>query len=181
MSEYSFYLRGENQATALLIKVERLDADVVAREHESFALRIPQCYGEVAFDVVHEVEAALFVKVNDRLAVGARLVLVPARFERGAQACVVVNLSVEDEPHAAPFAPSHRLVARAREVNDRESPEAEAETPAVEQARARVVRPAVRHRVAQALDGRALHAPLRRPVLPDSADAAHNLSQNRLR
>src|SRR2546421_12535660 len=69
--EDGFYLRGENHATALLIKVERLDADAVAREHESFALRVPQRDGEVALDVVHEIEAALFVEVYDRLAVCA--------------------------------------------------------------------------------------------------------------
>ena len=71
MREYRFYLRGENQATAFAIKVERLDADAVAREHESFALRVPQRDGEVALDVVHEIEAALFVEVYDRLAVCA--------------------------------------------------------------------------------------------------------------
>src|ERR1051326_1706919 len=66
--------------------------------------------------------------------------------------------------------PLHRVT---REVNDREAAEAQAQTPFVEQFRARVVRPAVRHLVAHTLDRRALDAPRRRTVLPDSADAAH--------
>src|SRR5947209_1150563 len=94
------------------------------REHEPFAFRIPQRDGEVAFDLFDEVEAALFVEVEYRLAVGARPVGVAAPFESAAQGLVVVNLAVEDEPRAATLAPAHRLVARAREVYDREAAEA---------------------------------------------------------
>ena len=47
------------------------------------------------------------------------------------------------------------------------------ETPAIEELRARVIRPAMRHLVAHTLDERQVHIAARRSVFPDSADAAH--------
>src|SRR3954470_18310070 len=97
--------------------------------------------------------------MNYRLAVGARVVDVAALFKPRAKLRVVVNLSVEDEPHARLNAAAHRLVARAREVNDCEPSEAEAQTAFVKHARARVVRPTVLDAVAHALDDLDAHAP----------------------
>ncbi len=173
VGEDGFDLRGEEEAAALVPEVERLDADAVAREHESFAPLVPECDGEVALYLFDEVEAALLVEVDDGLAVGARVVDVAALLKTFAQLGMVVNLAVEDEPHARPVAAAHRLMAGGREVDDREAAEAETQTAAVEEFRAHVVRPAVRHPVAHLLDYAKLDAPLRRPVLPDSADAAH--------
>jgi hypothetical protein len=89
---------------------------------------------------------------------------------------VVINLAVEDRPDAARRAAPHRVVARRGEIDDGEPSVAEAQPPAVEQLRARVVRPAVRHPVAHPFDERQFDPSLARTVLPDTADAAHERS-----
>ncbi len=71
MLQDRFDLGSENEAAVFVIEVERLDADAIAHEHELFFVRVPQCDAVVAFDLVNEVEAAFFVKVQDRFGVGA--------------------------------------------------------------------------------------------------------------
>ena len=71
-------LRSENEAAVLVIEVERLDAGAIARQHQPLAIGVPQRDGIIAFDVVNKIEAALFVKMQNRFRVRARSVNVTA-------------------------------------------------------------------------------------------------------
>ncbi len=73
-------LRGKDKASVPLVKVERLDAHPVTHEHEPLARRVPQSDAVVALDLMHELKTALFVEVQDRLRVSARMIDVPASF-----------------------------------------------------------------------------------------------------
>src|SRR6266446_7671248 len=103
-----------------MIKVERFDADAITSEDKLLAVRIPQGYRKVAFNLVDEIEAALFVEVNNGFRVGTRMVNVAALFEAFTKTCVVVNLAVEDQPDAF-RATMHRLISRRRKIDDRET------------------------------------------------------------
>ena len=61
----------KDEAAVLVIEVERLDADAIAHEHELFFVCVPDRDAVIAFDLVNEVEAAFFVKVQDGFGVGA--------------------------------------------------------------------------------------------------------------
>ena len=71
MLQDRFDLGGENEAPVFVIEVERLDADAIAHEHELLFVRVPERDCVIAFDLVNEVEAAFFVKVQDGFGVGA--------------------------------------------------------------------------------------------------------------
>src|SRR5688572_23045494 len=122
MLQDRFDLGCEDEATVLVIEVQRFDADAIADEHELFLVRVPERDAVITFDFVNEVEAALFVKVQDRFGVGARRIFVAAFFEFGAKKGMVVDLAVEDEPGAF-IATVHRLMTGGGKIDDRETPE----------------------------------------------------------
>ena len=92
----------------------------------------------------------------------------------GSQLFVIVNLAVKDEPDAIGAA-THRLVTGFRQIDDRQPAKTKAAAPFVKEQLARVVRSAMRHHVAHALNQRALDSAFSRSVFPDSADSAHYL------
>ena len=67
MFQDRFDFRGENKPALLLVKIERFDPGAIAREHQPFAIRIPQSDREIALDVVHKIETALFIQMEDGL------------------------------------------------------------------------------------------------------------------
>ena len=69
--EDRFYLRGEQEAAACLVKVKRLNTDAIARQNQLLAFAVPQRDGKVAFNFFHKIEAALFIEMNDCFAVSS--------------------------------------------------------------------------------------------------------------
>lgn len=65
MFENCFDFRSEDEPPVLFVKVKRLDARSISRQHEPFPVCIPERDGIVALDIVHKVEPALFIKVQD--------------------------------------------------------------------------------------------------------------------
>ncbi len=63
MFEDGFDLGSEDEPAVLLIKVERLDAGPVARQHQSLQIGIPEGNRIIAFDVRNKVGPALLVKM----------------------------------------------------------------------------------------------------------------------
>src|ERR1043165_9273309 len=167
-----FDLGGEDEAAVALIKVKRFDADAIAHEHELLFGSVPQRDRVITFDVVNEIEAAFFVKVNNRFGIRARSVFVAVRFEADAEFCVVVDLAVEDEPGVL-VAAVHRLMTGGGEIDDRQTAKPEAAAMIIKKQVARVVRAAMRHLVAHSRDERSVDRSFARAVFPDSTDAAH--------
>src|SRR6266851_388870 len=98
MREDGLDFGSKDQPAIVLIIIERLDADAIARQHELFTLAVPQGDGKITFDLVDEIEPALFVEVKNSLAVGARSIRVPPLFQTGSQLLMVIDLAVEDQP-----------------------------------------------------------------------------------
>src|SRR6266852_3099357 len=113
--------------------------------------------------------------MNDGFRVGTRMVNVAALFEAFTKTCMVVNLAVEDQPDAFRAA-MHRLISRRRKIDDREPAKTKPTAFLVKEQRSFIVRPAMPHFVAHALDKRQANAPFARAVFPDSANATHRVS-----
>src|SRR5262249_47455359 len=131
MLQDRFDLGSEDETAVAMIEIKRLDADAIAHEHELLRAGVPKRDGVIAFDVVNEIEAAFFVKVEGRFGVGARSVTMSAFFEAGAESGVVIDLAVEDEPCLLITA-VHRLVTGGGQIDDRQPAKAEAAAPVVE-------------------------------------------------
>src|SRR5262249_28550193 len=84
---------------------------------------VPYGKGEHPAQGLHALGALLFVQVQDRLRVRVRLEPVPAVDQEGAQAAVVVDLSVKDDRAGAVLI-KDRLMA-AGHVDDAQPPEAQ--------------------------------------------------------
>ena len=117
--------------------------------------------------------------MEDDFGVGVGAELVPLRDERRTKFLEIVNLAVEDDPERAVLV-RERLMAF-REVNDAQPPvpESDATRPALAleifEPATCVIRPAMRKRLAHALDVRLAEAG-RAIQSDDSADAAHSVS-----
>src|SRR5664279_3076372 len=94
-------------------------------------------------------------------------------FKIGPQITVIVDLAVKNQPNIPRFAPAHRLMARRREIDDRQSSKAEAATAIIENMGAGVIRPTMRHCVAHRFDQRQFDASLARSIFPNSDNSAH--------
>ena len=173
MLQDRFDLGSEDEATVLVIEVERFDADAIAHEHELFLVRVPERDAVIAFDFVNEVEAALFVKVQDGFGVGARRIFVAALFEIGAKESVVVDLAVEDEPRAF-VAAVHWLMAGGGKIDDGETSKSEPAAALVEDQLTSVVGAAMSHLIAHAREQRGLNRAFTGAILPNSANPTHN-------
>src|SRR5947209_4585844 len=101
--------RSEDEPAVLLIEVKRLYAGAIARQHQPFTIRVPDRDSEIAFNVVDEIEAALFVEMQNGFGIRARSVNVASLLEVFAQRSVVVNLAIENQPHTIRAA-LHRLM-----------------------------------------------------------------------
>ena len=77
MLKNRFNFRGEDEATVLLVKIERLYADAIAHQHQLFLPRIPECNRVVTFEVMNKVQTAFFVEMEDCFGVCAGRVAVP--------------------------------------------------------------------------------------------------------
>ena len=164
-------LRREQHAVARLRVVHRLDAEVVAGEHDAglVAALVEEGDAPHAVEAGEAVGAPLGVGVEDDLGVAGGAEVVAHRFELGPQLPVVVDLAVVGDVDE-PVVGAHRLVA-ADQVDDAEAAEPEAGGVGLEEAQ--VVRPAVglrgRHRFEKDAVART----------PEAADTAHLTAQAR--
>jgi hypothetical protein len=110
MFEDGFDFRSEDEAPVLLMEVERLHTGAIAREHESFAISVPNSDGEIAFDLINEIQPTFFVKMKNCFGICLRRILMATLLQAGAQFGVVVNLAIENQPDAIGAA-THRLIS----------------------------------------------------------------------
>src|SRR6185437_7366863 len=135
-----------------VVKIERLYTDTIARKYQPLSLRIPQGDREVSFNLIDEIEATLLVKMENCFRIAARRVLMAALFKSLSQFSVDINLAIENNPNLLALTTAHRLIACRRKINDGEATKTKTKVPIVEERGTLVVRPAMRHRVAHALD-----------------------------
>ena len=117
-------LAAEREAALALGDVEWLHAERVARHQQPARACIPYRHREDAVEPREHVRTLLEVHVQQHLGVRVPAETVALRLELGAQLAVVVDLTVEDQLHAA-LVVRHRLVPQRREVDDREARVAE--------------------------------------------------------
>ena len=141
-------LAAVDQAVAVVLVVERLDAEQVARAHEALLRRVPDGDGEHAAQLLEHVGAPRLVAVDDGLGVAVRDELVAQRLKLGAQLLEVVDLAVERDGHRA-VGVLHGL-ARALEVDDAQAAEAHGDVVVHEEAL--VVGPAMGDAIGHVLD-----------------------------
>ena len=106
--------------------IERLDAQMIARHEQRFALGVPHRKGEHAAQVSHAVLVPMQPGVQQHLGIGMRAKPVAGGLEFLAQRLKVVDLAVEGQPAAARVA-GHGLLT-AGEIDDRETSVAETDT-----------------------------------------------------
>ncbi|MCX5682226.1 MAG: hypothetical protein NT049_00875 [Planctomycetota bacterium] len=113
--------RSENQPSARVPIVQRLDAEAVAGQEEPPPRGVVDRKGEHAVEAVEALLAPLLVGMEDDLGVGPGAKRVAEMPQFLGQLDVIVNLAVEDDVERPVFV-GHRLKARVREVDDREPP-----------------------------------------------------------
>ena len=111
----------------------------------------------------------LFVKINDRFRIARGSVSVASLFERASMVAVVVDFAVVDDPDGIVFV-SHRLVSAAK-INYREA--AMRKPDALVNKDARIIRPAMRKRIAHRKKHRAVNRSVRVFRNGDAADSTH--------
>jgi hypothetical protein len=148
--------------------IEGLDAKTIARDEEHALPRVPDGEGEHAIEPVQAVFPELLVEMQQYFCVGLRDQLVPSTPELLRQLHVVVDFPVEDDPEGA-IAVDHRLVARRRQVEDRQT--AHSEPDMTIEIQPRVIGPAVTETVSHRREQRLGYA--RAICAQDSYDAAH--------
>ena len=119
MGEDRLDLGAKDDSVRQLRVVERFDADAVPGEEQLPPTRIPDRKGEHPVEVLDAARPVLLVEMDDGLAVSPRPVPVTFALKIGAQRFVVVDLAVVDDPHTAVLV-GHRLMAGARQVDDRQ-------------------------------------------------------------
>jgi hypothetical protein len=112
-------LRGEDDALAVVVVVERLLAYPIAREQQPALLPIVEREREHAAQVIEHAIAVLLVEVEQHLRVARAAEAMAARGERALDRGPVVELAVGSHPHRLVLV-RHRLMAARRQVDDRE-------------------------------------------------------------
>ena len=111
-------LGGQVQRTAVMRVVEGLDAEAITGGEERVVGAVPEGEGELAAQLLQAGRADLFVEMQGDLAVGAGSEAVAPALEVALHTLEVVELAVDDDPHALVFA-GDRLIA-GRQVDDAE-------------------------------------------------------------
>ncbi len=123
MLEDGFQLGAEDQLIARESVVERLDAEAIPGEKQLSRLRVPDGEREHSVEVAHRVRAELLVGVDHHLGVRPGLESMAELREKVAQALVVVDFAIEDDPERPVFV-RDRLMA-SLDVDDGEPPRGE--------------------------------------------------------
>src|SRR6267142_5973474 len=161
-------LGSKNQAIIQLRIVKRLDAEPIARQQQLTGV-FPQIqYREREHSVqpVQQLEAPLFVPMNEYLGICMRAETMAFCFQLSSQRRKVINLAVVADPHAAILI-THGHVARRCEVNDAEPAIPQSKFPVRRDESPVVVWSSMRNEV---------HHPLKQALIGKSrcsADSAH--------
>ncbi len=99
--EQRFDFRTEDEASASVRIVERLDAEPIAGQQQPLLPDVPQRKGEHAPQLADAVVTGFFVEMNDHLRVTARRERMAATLQPCSELLEVIDLSVEHDDHAA--------------------------------------------------------------------------------
>jgi hypothetical protein len=124
----SFQLRPENKFFCILIIKERLHAQTISGREKPLFLFIPDRERKHAIKSVETALSPGFKTVDNNFAVRLRTKSVTAIQKFIAQAFIVINLAVVDQPKTSVFV-THRLRALGRQINDTQPPKAQADRP----------------------------------------------------
>ena len=147
-------LAAPNQTAALMLVVQRLDAEDVARQHQLLFLGIPDGDGEHAAQALEHARAPSLVTMHDGLCVAVGLELVAHVLKLGTQLLEVVDLAVERDGHAA-IGVLHGLMA-ALKVDDGQT--AKAHCHIIVNEKALIIRAAMDNAIRHVLDDGAIDA-----------------------
>ena len=143
-----------DQTTALMLVVQRLDAEDIARQHQLLFLGIPDGDGEHAAQTLEHARSPGFIAMHDGLGVAVGLELVAHALKLGTQLLEVVDLAVERDSHAA-IGVLHGLVA-ALKVDDGQA--AKAHCHIIVNEKALIIRAAMDNAIRHILDDGAIDA-----------------------
>ena len=143
-----------NQTAALMLVVQRLDAEDIARQHQLLFLGIPDGDGKHAAQALEHARAPCLIAMHDGLGVAVGLELIAHALKLGAQLLKVVNLAVERDGHAA-IGVLHGLVA-ALKVDDGQA--AKAHRHIIVNEKALIIRAAMDNAIRHVLDDGAIDA-----------------------
>ena len=110
---------GKQQSVRLAAIHQRFLAQAVATQHESPVPRIPDGDREHPVEMREALDAEVLVQVDDRLAIAVRAKHVPGSLQTTAQGAKVVDLAVEDDPHACRLRWTAADSPRSRSMIDR--------------------------------------------------------------
>ncbi len=119
-SEEGAHFRREREPVGPSAEVQRLDPDPVSREEKSPFAFVPEAEGEHPAKPLHGGRSPADQRPQDDFAVSRRSECLSERFELPPDLNEVVDLPVVDE-RVAPVRRRHRLLARIREIDDREA------------------------------------------------------------
>ena len=163
-------LRPEEKALPRELIIERFDPQAVAGDEQYLLVLVPDGESEHAAQVLNTVATVLFVEMNDGLGITMSSVGMAAGDELLAQAKVVVNLTVEDNPDRAVLV-ADGLMAGC-EVHDAQPAHADADMSI--KIEALVIRTPVGHDAAH-FPKRVRVSPSVPPKLQNASDATHPL------
>ena len=166
-----FNLAGEDDALAVVVVVELLHAERIAREDQAALTRVPVREREDARDVLERARSVAPQEMKERLGVRRPPKTHALRLEPRAKLRVVVRLPVVRD--GAAVVGEHRLLAGRREIDDREATVAEPERP--REMESFVVGTAMPERARHAHDEIAIRRARRLGVVEDPRDSAHRL------
>ena len=106
----ALHLRREADVATVLPKIERLDPDTIARQHQPAIRFTPQSDGKHAAKPRKTIRVPLAKGVEYHFRVASRSKVIAARVKLGAQLLVIVNLAVQNHDQRSVFA-GHRLPA----------------------------------------------------------------------
>ena len=165
-----FDLAAPDQTAALMLVVQRLDAEDIARQHQLLALVVPNGDGEHAAQALEHARAPLLIAVDDGLGIAVGFELVALALKLGTQLLEVVDLAVERDSHAA-IGVLHGLVASLK-VDDGQA--AKAHCHIIVDEKALIIRAAMDNTIRHVLDDGAI-GPLIEINGGESHESAHAL------
>ena len=147
-------LAAPDQTIALMLIVQRLDTEDVARKHQLLFLSVPNGDGEHAAQALEHARAPGLIAMHDGLGVAVGLKLVAHTLKLGTQLLEIVDLAVERDSHAA-IGVLHGLVA-ALKVDDGQA--AKAHSHIIVYEKALIIRAAMDNAIRHVLDDGAIDA-----------------------
>src|SRR5512146_2242813 len=141
------YLRAEIQPVSFYLVIDQFDTEGIARQEEPCFGDIPDRQPEHPVQTVENLISPLLISMHDDFGIGIRPKHMAARLQFAPQLFKIVDFAVEHHPYGFCLI-RHGLVSAA-EIDDRETPEAEAERTGQE--KAFVVRPSMDQRSGHSL------------------------------